>query len=1530
MPTLWEEGRNTFVAELKGRGYDELFIQEFLKDQASYEDVRDSCQMLQSESRRKYGEIEVAGKTVPTSFIANIMSNMDMFVNITNFAMQGAPESVGIAWFAVKGVLNAIQSNYKLYNLFGASLSDITYMMVVIRTYDKLYDERGSSDFKTSDIVEQLFENIRKVYSAILGYSFSVHKHLTAGKLGRFKHALQDIFGAELTIFQSKVDTIMGLKAKILETSQTAFQKETFGKFDALEVLVKRGLDMQSELKVSIDELVNTMKPKSRLDWARADFEKHKKALDPLSDPGSCFDEYYEDIQDGTCQWIFDVDEYKQWRHSEKNQTGGIASLKYEDIAHTLIYQIYEMAYHSDSPNVLERANDLFKNPKKDKSKGASPNKTGKGDTSSKAKKDELPELDEAIGTLADILNRKFIFVLDSVDRLSEKDQTTLAESLCSVVGAPDSHVKIVVSCRRSDGPFYDRILKEAFPAIAMHEHNRDDIDTTIKVKLNSYPGWSDAEREEARKVVLEKAGASFKYVAQVALPFLAQPWQRPLSKRLAQLPEGVNEAYIQAIKQLAPNYLDVLCTALTYTLLADCPVTAEEIMNAYSGSYDLDNEVTLDTSNAKVDLSLYSQQIRIAGSAFLDVEPQNGQDIVKLRDPAAIRAFCVLDEEANGTIKNGNEDSGCANCRRSSATVRPLSVSPKHGHLQIALNAVRSLNSSQFQKRFFKVEIEEKDSAKQEDQSGEANGTKEEPAAGEEQEKKEETELRTDAENKEEGKTEAEPASKAEEDLKVDASTEPVGETKDDDTAKAKDDAEVKDNIEAKGDSEDEDDAEEKKEDDKDPSVDSEDFSDDNHISSESSGGWGSPTKLERHEIKKWYYHARQAEKLWTRDEREHSEEWQAFYEELDRFFTNETKVFAKWQIQHMENEPDSLWSPLAVACILGLVSVAERLIAQGADIMEADGDGCTALHRAADAPENRTGLLKLFLEHNADITFPPYPRKDPNWWAATAFFWWIEAAPTAEQVELLFKAGGNCSMKDGWGWTAIHEYAQDGDDPAVFQLLLDSVKDTDIKEIINCKDTFGETALHKLLSRRNIPLPMLQTLLDHGADVNAEDHDSQRPLFELSFEGEIEAMKLIMPHVTDVDDPDNKGRTALIEAAQANQKQVTEFLVGEGKASINYKDGHGRTPFFAACQNRTGRPPETAQFLLDELLAQGYKFEDINVITEGGRCPIRQAARHGMTNIVKILIEKSPSLEAIGAADEKKGRNALHAASFRGKPECVKLLLDAGFDSKMKSGPNKDGKTALELCYEQWSVHGSSDFEQAVSILIDHDPHSAAEDTQLVATAVLNNSKMILQKLNEAKANLNRPDEYGWTPYALAKQHQQEDAIDFLSRQATFGIVIEADHPVPAGLQEYYFEIKITSGEGMASPSNPVLGIGFATRAGEFVEFPGWPPKKLPSAVSSWGYHGDDGGMFASNGKNLGANPVRRYGPGDVVGIGVDFVKHTIWVCKNGQRFEDEFKDIRGRLFPIVGLNDKVEFEARFEEPFEGKPETDQNAVE
>ena len=222
----------------------------------------------------------------------------------------------------------------------------------------------------------------------------------------------------------------------------------------------------------------------------------------------------------------------------------------------------------------------------------------------------------------------------------------------------------------------------------------------------------------------------------------------------------------------------------------------------------------------------------------------------------------------------------------------------------------------------------------------------------------------------------------------------------------------------------------------------------------------------------------------------------------------------------------------------------------------------------------------------------------------------------------------------------------------------------------------------------------------------------------------------------------------------------ECMNMLLDKG-ADINTVDKHNRTSFFFACLAKTEEP---SRLLLDKLIEKGVGASEINITTKRGRTSLRQAAAKGFLSVVKSLLDLGLTPEMINAVDTVKGRNALHYAAFNGQIEVLKVLLEKGADASIK---DKDGKSVINLCAEQWAFRGSKTFEDVASILIDLDPETARQDPQLLSSAAANGSKLILEKLHKAKADLTRPDRYGWTPLLLAKRFQQKDATDFLDRQ-------------------------------------------------------------------------------------------------------------------------------------------------------------------
>jgi len=185
--SLWDEAYENFRQELYNQKEDPSAVESFLQDKASLEDAQHSAARLRDDSNRKYGTGDSRGKGISGKWIIRILENLGKFISSANVAMDAAPESIGLAWFAIKQVLNAIQNDYKLYATFNTALNDITEMTVLVQTYDKIFqaDETQGG----GGIYHELFVSIIDVYTSILDFSYAVKKHITASKVSKLKHA---------------------------------------------------------------------------------------------------------------------------------------------------------------------------------------------------------------------------------------------------------------------------------------------------------------------------------------------------------------------------------------------------------------------------------------------------------------------------------------------------------------------------------------------------------------------------------------------------------------------------------------------------------------------------------------------------------------------------------------------------------------------------------------------------------------------------------------------------------------------------------------------------------------------------------------------------------------------------------------------------------------------------------------------------------------------------------------------------------------------------------------------------------------------------------------------------------------------------------------------------------------------------------------------------------------------------------------------------------------------------------------------
>ena len=503
----------------------------------------------------------------------------------------------------------------------------------------------------------------------------------------------------------------------------------------------------------------------------------------------------------------------------------------------------------------------------------------------------------------------------------------------------------------------------------------------------------------------------------------------------------------------------------------------------------------------------------------------------------------------------------------------------------------------------------------------------------------------------------------------------------------------------------------------------------------------------------------------------------------------------------------------------------------------------------------------------------------------------------------------------------------------------------------------------------------------MDHGANVNEDDDYSRRPLQLASIWGELKSLEILL-HDTELINDDDKfgntslhfaasyghvkcvnllinkgadirrtnkaGRTPMHEAAWGGSRECIQKLLEHG-ADINPLDTHGRNPLFYACQ---GTSEDTTIFILDTLFDRNVSLSEINKVTKGLRTPLRQAASAGYELVARKLVDSAKANNDIASlyldqGDRKHGMTPLHRAAWKGYNQCVQTLLQAGADAKVK---DQKSRTALVLAYEKWALGHHSSYEDTISQLIDKDPLAAKNDAELLSLCAGNGSIRVIRQLQKIGADFSLRDQYGWTPLELARKLQRTEVEQMLKKQIAWKgllpsrwersdlkgaisedglritytngarICVTTNRPLPAGLDDFYFEITSEPLEAQHKVEYPVFAIGFCTLRGDTTDFPGWPPRDRAKSAASWAYHGDNGGFYRSTGNGLAESSDRdlRYQSRDTVGCGVDLATGRIWFTKNGELLKHSFQDVHGRLFPVIGLRQPVRICTNFVGPF------------
>jgi ankyrin repeat protein len=227
------------------------------------------------------------------------------------------------------------------------------------------------------------------------------------------------------------------------------------------------------------------------------------------------------------------------------------------------------------------------------------------------------------------------------------------------------------------------------------------------------------------------------------------------------------------------------------------------------------------------------------------------------------------------------------------------------------------------------------------------------------------------------------------------------------------------------------------------------------------------------------------------------------------------------------------------------------------------------------------------------------------------------------------------NCDMDDTYPWldNSLHEaapmyYAAFCGFPDIIEKLI-----SEHPEHVSAWGGPLGTALHAA-SRMN-QLKVVQSLLRHGADVNAPGKWGWTPLLFASYWGHLEVVRWLLEHGADTNAKDKDDDwTSLHLAAYEGHFEIVRTLLKHNA--------------------------------------------DINSRNDADYTPLHLASGDGQVDIVRFLLNHG----ADPKARDKYQKTSLHMASFSGHLDIARLLLEHGEDVDAEG---EDGKTAYQIALDK-----------------------------------------------------------------------------------------------------------------------------------------------------------------------------------------------------------------------------------------------------
>ena len=421
---------------------------------------------------------------------------------------------------------------------------------------------------------------------------------------------------------------------------------------------------------------------------------------------------------------------------------------------------------------------------------------------------------------------------------------------------------------------------------------------------------------------------------------------------------------------------------------------------------------------------------------------------------------------------------------------------------------------------------------------------------------------------------------------------------------------------------------------------------------------------------------------------------------------------------------------TPLMNACQKGNIDGINVLLNAGADPGITDVDGHTWLHYAASG-NCSSEFLQTIIKHGADVNAANKKNMTPLMNACQK--------GNIDGINVLLNAGADPGITDVDGYTWLH-YASFGNCSSEFlQTIIKHGAD------VNATSKHNKTAL--MIAYHNGNIDNIIVLLNAGANTDLCDDDGDTLLhYAASGDCSKEILQIVIDHGSDVNATNKKNETTLMKACKKGNIDAMSVLLNAG-ADPHIADDYGCTLLHHAVTNACSKE------VLATIIDQGV---DVNATTKNNGTALMIAYHKRNIDIINVLLNAGANTD-ISVDDD--GHTLLHyAATGDCSKEILQTIINHGADVNATS---KNSQTVLMLACKMCN-------EAAINVLLNAraDPtiRDNDGDTCLHVAVDKGCTKEVIEEIINHGADVNATNKMNFTPLLKACCKGNKDVINAL----------------------------------------------------------------------------------------------------------------------------------------------------------------------